>query len=211
MSAEKTSDKLMGAGVLSAIAASLCCITPVLALIAGSSGIASTFSWIEPARPYLIGVAVLVLGFAWYQKLKPKTKEEVECECEPARPAGGEDKPSFWQSKMFLAIVTIFAALMIAFPYYSKIFFPKNEKQVIIIDKSNIQTAEFAIKGMDCIACEEEVKHEVNKLNGILKADVSYQNSNAQIQFDNSKTNVAEIEKAINSTGYKVAQSEVKK
>lgn len=62
MSNNKSSGSLLGAGVLSAIAASLCCITPVLALIAGSSGIASTFSWIEPARPYLIGLSIVV----WY-------------------------------------------------------------------------------------------------------------------------------------------------
>jgi len=99
---------------------------------------------------------------------------------------------------------------MIAFPTYSKIFFPKNEKQIIIIDKSNIQTAEFKISGMDCSACEEEVKHEVNKLNGIVKVDASYEKGNAQIQFDNSKTNITEIEKAINSTGYTVTNSEIK-
>ncbi|RYE48387.1 MAG: heavy metal transporter, partial [Sphingobacteriales bacterium] len=37
------------AGLLSAFAASLCCITPVIALLAGSSSIAANFSWIEPA------------------------------------------------------------------------------------------------------------------------------------------------------------------
>ena len=50
----KTDKKLIGAGLLTAIAASLCCITPVLALVAGTSGLASTFSWLEPARPYFI-------------------------------------------------------------------------------------------------------------------------------------------------------------
>jgi hypothetical protein len=68
----KREKKLIGAGLLAAITASLCCITPVLALIAGTSGIASTFSWIEPFRPYLIGLTILVLGFACYQKLKPQ-------------------------------------------------------------------------------------------------------------------------------------------
>jgi mercuric ion transport protein len=204
MSQVKSSGKLIGAGVLAAIAASLCCITPVLALIAGSSGIASAFSWLAPARPYLLGITVLVLGFAWYQKLKPKTKEEIECDCEEER------NPKFIQSKSFLGIVTIFAALILAFPTYSKIFFPKNEKQIIIVDKSNIQAAAFTISGMDCEACEQEVKHEVNKLNGIIKAEASYEKGNAQVQFDNSKTNIDEITKAINSTGYKVTKSEVK-
>lgn len=112
----KSNKALLGTGVLTAIAASLCCITPVLAVVAGSSGIASSFSWMEPARPYLIGFTVLVLGFAWYQKLKPRTAEEIECDCEE------NEKPSFWQSRKFLGIVTVFAALMLTFPYYSSIF-----------------------------------------------------------------------------------------
>ena len=76
----KTDKKLIGTGLLTAFAASLCCITPVLALIAGTSGLASTFSWVEPFRPYLIGLTIFVLGFAWYQKLKPK--KQIDCKCE---------------------------------------------------------------------------------------------------------------------------------
>jgi mercuric ion transport protein len=55
MNSEK---KLVGTTIITAITASLCCITPVLALIAGTSGIASTFSWIEPFRPYLIALTI---------------------------------------------------------------------------------------------------------------------------------------------------------
>jgi mercuric ion transport protein len=75
----KTGNKLIEAGLFTAIAASLCCITPVLALIAGTSGLASTFSWLEPFRPYFIGSTILVLGFAWNQKLKPK--KQIDCNC----------------------------------------------------------------------------------------------------------------------------------
>ncbi|PHQ27605.1 heavy-metal-associated domain-containing protein, partial [Leeuwenhoekiella nanhaiensis] len=52
--------------------------------------------------------------------------------------------------------------------------------------------------------CEEHVNHEVNKLNGIVNSKASYENGNAIIEFDQTKTNETEIEKAINSTGYKV-------
>ncbi|HIF29629.1 MAG: mercuric transport protein MerTP [bacterium] len=192
----KSDNKLIGAGLLTAITASLCCITPVLALIAGTSGIASTFSWIEPFRSYLIGLTLLILGFAWYQKLK--TRKEIDCECET------DEKPKFIQSKKFLGIVTAFAIVMLAFPYYSGIFYPKMEKQIMIVDKSDISTTEFKISGMTCASCEEHVNHEVNKLNGIVNSKASYENENAIIEFDLTKTNENEIEKAINSTGYKV-------
>lgn len=198
----KTDKKLIGAGLLTAIAASLCCITPVLALVAGTSGLASTFSWLEPFRPYFIGLTILVLGFAWYQKLKPK--KQIDCNCET------EEKTKFIQSKMFLGIVTAFAIVMLAFPYYAHIFYPKTEKQIIVVDKSNVQTVEFSISGMTCAGCEEHVNHEVNKLSGIIKSTVSYENGNAIVEFDNSKTNIAEIEKAINGTGYSVTDKKEK-
>ena len=107
----KSENKIIGAGMLTAITASLCCITPVLALIAGTSGIASTFSWVDPFRPYLIGLTILALGFAWYQKLFPKateTQKEIDCEC------ATEEKRKFIQTKTFLGIATLFAATMIS-------------------------------------------------------------------------------------------------
>jgi copper chaperone CopZ len=197
----KSDNKLIGASLLTAITASLCCITPVLALIAGTSGIASTFSWIEPFRPYLIGITILVLGFAWYQKLIPitvGTQKEVDCECET------DVKPKFLQTKPFLGIVTVFALIMMAFPFYSEIFYPNTEKQLIVVDKSDIKTTEFKIDGMTCASCEEHVNHEVNKINGIVNSKASYKNGNAIIEFDRTKSNEIEIEKAVNSTGYKV-------
>ena len=89
----KQTTKTNQTGLLTAIAASLCCITPVLAFIAGTSGLVSTFSWLEPFRPYFIGLTILVLGFVWYQKLKPK--KQIDCNCET------EEKPKFIQSKCF--------------------------------------------------------------------------------------------------------------
>ena len=68
MKPKSSSTSLMGAGILSAIAASLCCITPLLALIAGSTGVASAFSWMEPARPYLIGITLAVLVWRGFYK-----------------------------------------------------------------------------------------------------------------------------------------------
>ncbi|WP_026838507.1 mercuric transport protein MerTP [Gillisia sp. JM1] len=194
----KSENKLIGTGLLTAITASLCCITPVLALIAGTSGIASTFSLIEPFRPYLIGLTLLVLGFAWYQKLKPKTQEEIDCACDE------DEKPSFFKSKIFLGIVTIFSVFMLAFPYYSKIFYPDNKKDIVIVSQSDIQTVNFNVKGMTCTSCEEHVKHTVNELEGIVNVKASYENESAEVKFDNSKTSKEDIEKAINSTGYKV-------
>lgn len=190
------------AGLLTAVAASICCITPVLALLGGASGLASSFSWIEPFRPYLIGLTALVFAFAWYQKLKPQ--KQVDCNCEE------DNKKSFWQSKSFLGIVTVVAALLIAFPYYTKTFYLKpQEIKVVVVDKTNIQQAVFKIKGMTCESCTQHVNSEVSKVKGIITFQTSYENSNSTIKFDNSKTSIDSIAAAINSTGYKVVSQTV--
>jgi copper chaperone CopZ len=200
----KSSGTFTGAGILSAIAASLCCITPVIALFAGSSSMVANFSWIEPARPYLIGLSIAVLAFAWYIKLKPAKSPTTDCNCETTK------KTSLLQTKTFLSIVTAFAILMMAFPYYSKLIFPKTEKSTTLTVDAKTETVEFSIKGMTCDACEQHVKMEVNKLPGIVSSNVSYAKHNAIVQFEPSKTNPKEITKAINSTGYKVISQTTK-
>lgn len=196
-----SSSKSIGAGLLVAFTASLCCITPVFATLAGIGGIASSISWMEPFRHYLIGLTVLVLGFAWYQKLKPRTQEEIDCACED------DERPSFWQSKKFLGIVTVFAVLMLAFPTYSGIFFSDNSNtsNVIVISENDILNAELSIKGMTCTGCEHSVNAALNNSEGVLEASSSYENGIALVKFDQSKVTVEQLATAVEeATGYKV-------
>lgn len=222
MKEDKTSSKLIGAGVVAAIAASLCCITPVLALIAGSSGLASTFSWLDPARPYFIGITILVIGFAWYQKIKPK-KVDIDCDCEE-----DEEKKSFLHSRSFLLIVTVFSALMLAFPYYSGVFFPDNGKQVIIVDSSvnpelntdenvviidamNVAKIEFDIDGMTCEACNYTVQNAALEVPGVVDSKADYNTGKASVTYDKTKVNEEEIVYAINKTHYKVISEDIER
>ncbi|MBD0851852.1 mercuric transport protein MerTP [Maribacter arenosus] len=191
---------LIGTTVITALAASLCCITPVLAFLAGTTGVASTFSFIEPFRPYLVGITILALVFAWYQKMRPRTQEEIDCACE------AEEKPSFWQSKKFLAVVTIFAVIMLAFPYYSHIFYPTTEtsKEVVYVSENDVDEVSLSIKGMTCSGCEAHIESEVNKLDGILMVKSDYQKANTVVKYDGSRTTAQEIKEAILRTGYTI-------
>lgn len=193
----KNNLKILGIGALTAIAASLCCITPVLALLAGTSGLASTFHWLDPFRPYLIGISLIILAFAWYQKLKPQKEMACECETKPLK--------KFIQGKMFLGLVSVFTLLMLAFPYYDQIFYPsQTDKETVSINLENTETVEFSIKGMTCVDCERPVNSNISKLSGILGVKVSYDNENAVVKFDHTQARVEDIEEAINATGYSV-------
>ena len=197
----KSAGTTTSASILSAFAASICCIAPVIALVAGSSSIAANFSWIEPARPYLIGLSIAVLDFAWYQKLKPAKITDVDCNCDTIK------KASFLQSKTFLSIVTVFAILMMTFPLYAKMFYPKPEVQsVTLAAVDNKQEAKFTIQGMTCAGCEEHVNNELSKVKGVIAYKTSSADKNSIVSFDKSKVDLKIIEAAINKTGYKVKE-----
>ncbi len=197
-------NKWIGAGLIAAFAASLCCITPVLAILGGIGGIASTFTWLEPLRPYLMLFTAVLLGYAFYKAYKPKTNEEIECECDE------EEKKSFLNSKKFLWTVTIISALLFAFPSYSGFFFPKTSN-IISSSNSNIAEATLQIKGMTCTSCENSVDYALKSENGVIAASSSYKTGVAKVKFDKSKVSPEELSKAIEEkVGYKVKSFEVK-
>jgi mercuric ion transport protein len=192
----KSEKNLIGIGILASITASLCCIVPILTLIAGTSGVLSTLSWLAPFKPYFIGITFITLGLVWYQKIK--SPKEIDCECAP------EEKPKFIHSKIFLGMLTLFAFAMLAFPLYSSVFHTQTSKEVIVSNNADLKKIEFKISGMTCANCEKHVNQEVEKLSGIVNSKVSYQNGSAIIKFDITKTNITEIEQAMKATGYTI-------
>ncbi len=125
----------------------------------------------------------------------------MDCNCETTK------KASFLQSKTFLSIVTVFAILMMTFPLYAKVFYPKPKVQAAtfaVVD--NKQQIKVIIQGMTCKGCEEHVNNELSKVNGVLSYKTSYTSRSSVVTFDKSKVDVKTIEAAINKTGYTVKE-----
>jgi len=191
-------NKLISTGLASATAASLCCIGPLISLFAGAGGAITNFSWIEPIRPYLVGFTIIILGYSWYHNLT--YSDPIDCDCDVVK------KTRFFQSRLFLGLVTVFAILMLALPYYSTYFYPQSDLKINQADVSNIQKTEFIISGMTCSSCEAHINHQIIKLPGIISSTASFTNGNASVAYDSTLTNEKAIEKAINQTGYTVTK-----
>ena len=181
-------------GLFAAFAASLCCITPILAIIGGIGGSISYFDWLNPYREYLIAFTVIVFAFAWYQKLKPK-KVDPNCDCE-------EEKTSFFQSKKFLGLLTLFSIILLTFPYYSHAFYPKQEKKIANTDVSTIKKENITVLGMDCSECTNHIDYELFQIKGIQKVKTSYKNEITEISFDTTMVSLNTIKKRIELLGY---------
>lgn len=196
MNKNKTNKAVIGSGVVAAIAASSCCIPPVIAAIAGLSGISSSLSWMEPLRPYLIGFAVVAIGYAWYSNLKLGKEDDCGCDIE---------KPKFYQTKGFLIAITIFAVVSIGFPYYSSIFFPEHQSINSNYIESNVIEASMTIDGMTCDGCEHSVISSILNQEGVIESSASYEKGTAKVKFDKSKATIDELAEAVeNETGYTV-------
>lgn len=179
--------------IVTALGASLCCITPVLAMIAGTGSIATTFSWTEPLRPYLVSSTFLLLGFAWFKNLTDKKEDECGC----------EEKPSFVKSKKFLGIITIVSLVLVTFPGYSGYFFTSSQGSVVQEQDKN-KRIELAVKGMTCTSCELHIENDVKKLPGISYVKASYEKGAVVVDYDDAKVDQEKIIAAINATGYSV-------
>ena len=198
----QSSKSLSGAGLLAALAASLCCITPLLAVVGGLGGIASSFAWLEPYRLYLVALTVAVLGFAWYRQLRPAPAADC-CVFPVKRPV--------LQSAGFLAFVTVLAALLLAFPYYGARLYPTAKPAAPVVTANGIapvwKIRTYRIQGMSCEACAHHIERAVRQVPGVQSVAVSYDQATAQVRFDAAHVQPAQVENAINSTGYQDRKS----
>jgi mercuric ion transport protein len=182
-------------GLLAALAASLCCIAPLLAIFGGISSAATYFNWIEPFRPYIIGITIFIFAIAWYQKFVVAARQQEDC-CEPS-------KRSFWQSKKFLLIVTLFSGALIAFPYYSSLFY-KAPQQVStnVISQAKFKYVRLNIKGMSCADCTKHIDGSLMGISGVATSSTSFEKTETIVRYDPAKTNADTINYKIKEIGY---------
>ena len=185
-----------GGAVAAAAAASLCCIGPLVfvALGLGAFGASAVF---DTLRPYLLGVAVLLLAFGFYRAYFRR----AEAACAPGeacatRPAGRAIRAALW-----IAALSVIAFALS--PYYAGALTRR-----LIASSSQPVThpstarAAFKVSGMTCAGCEETIKLALQQTPGVRASEVSYDRGEAVVEYDPSATDIAKIGKAIDETGY---------
>lgn len=198
----KSNKLFQNSALVTAFLASLCCITPVLAVLGGLSGIASTFSFLDPLRPYFIAFTAIVLGYAFYKAYKPKIQGNIKCTCEDEE---SHAKKNFINSKRFLWLVVVVAIVLISFPYYSQIFFLDSRNTVVTNNDDNIVKAKLEIEGMTCTGCEQSVDNALKSQEGVVSVTSSYKTGIAYVQYDKTKVKPEQLKNEVEEkVGYKL-------
>lgn len=99
-------------GIFASIAAASCCIGPVLFAVLGVSS-AGVLSKMEPYRPYLTVLTMMLLGTAFYFTYRKKDTEECEPDSFCANP-----KADKW-NRIILWSATVLILGFLTFPYWS--------------------------------------------------------------------------------------------
>jgi mercuric ion transport protein len=93
-----------------AVAASACCITPVLFSLLGAGALGASAIKLEAYRPWLLGLTALLLGVAFVNAYRPVAVDTCQDgTCAPRSKRAG---------KILVWIAAVIVTLLAAFPYY---------------------------------------------------------------------------------------------
>ena len=63
----------------------------------------------------------------------------------------------------------------------------------------------IGVNGMTCNHCKMSVENALKRLEGVNSAEVSLENKNVTVEFDNSKISLDVLKETIDDTGFDVA------
>jgi len=185
----------MGAAIGAAVVASACCTIPLLLVTIGVGGAwVSTLTALEPFRPYFIALAVGFLGFAAYRLVQQSRRPDCDCE---------EEAVSLRTRQMFLGVAALLTLGLIASPQFLQAP-PTGETvqdQVVALSAS-VQEVTLEIEGMTCAACATTVATALNRLDGVVTAQVTDVPPRAIVRYDGASVSVEELTNATANAGY---------
>ena len=98
--------------ILTSFLAASCCIGPAIFVIFGTSAsFMSTFAFLEPLRAYLLGAAILLLGFSFWKLYLKKQ----DCRCKEDFKARKIARGIFWVGTVVFVISASFQSVLIHF------------------------------------------------------------------------------------------------
>ena len=195
---------LFGSSLITALAASLCCILPLIAAMGGVAvlAVAATF---KSYRPYLLFVtAVLFLGGAIV------AYRDYRRDCQPGSVC--ETKPVTRLSVLSLGVLAALVVFLATFPYYSgsvvQAFAAAPDRKAAPDVKKesagSLRTVQFVISGMTCASCASGLEASFRNMPGVKEAKIDYDKKEATVRFDPAKQTEEAVKMLVADAGYTV-------
>lgn len=191
---KRTNKGLIGA-IVAAVAASVCCVGPLVLLGLGIGGAwVGNLTAFEPFRPYLMGIALALLGYAFYS-IYSKPKAEA---CEPGSYCANPKSEKI--NKISLWIVTILVVGLLAVPYLTPVLFVSDTDAVVL--NANTREVVLDVPGMTCAACPVTIQKSLARVDGVIEASASFEEKNAVVRYDPTKVSTKDLMEATRKVGF---------
>jgi mercuric ion transport protein len=187
----------LGGAVVAAIAASSCCIGPLILAALGIGG-AGAFATIAAYRPYILAATAALLAGGFYLTYrKPKVAAGDACGCESPMPkANRAARVGLW---IATALVVVFAA---APPLLAAV---SQARPVPVAAGQKVGQTVISVQGLDCEACAAPIRTALTKVGGFhdLKLDLKAQT--VAVTYEPAPGRLQAYVAAINGLGYEAS------
>ncbi|MFN3555869.1 MAG: heavy-metal-associated domain-containing protein [Bacteroidales bacterium] len=152
------------------------------------------YSRVVSMWPFIVVLVLLLLTVMWYQAIKnhKRRKGQTTSVREKHNP----------QSFVFVGIVTVFAVILMAAPWYIQSFDTGQSQKDI--SEGNRTELVLTVHGMDCGGCESLVQRRVGALDGVESVAASHTREEVYVVYDKSKLSEGLIAQTIEESGYTV-------
>ena len=184
----------IGGALLAALAASSCCLGPLVLAALGVGGAGATAALAAYRPALLVGTALLLASGFYFTYRKPPAGAGDACGCERPRASG--------MARVGLWIATLVVVLVAAAPPLLARWASASRPAAIGAAGANLAKATLHVPGIDCEACAAPMRTVLTKAGGFhdLKLDIPQQV--ITVTYEPSPGRLAAYVTAIDDLGY---------
>lgn len=196
-SSDRAKKLSLGGAVLAALAASSCCLGPLVLAALGIGG-AGAMAALSSYRPYILGVTAVLLAsgfYLTYRKPRHAASGDV-CGCEKPLPRTGRaGRLGLWTATV---LVLVFAAAP------SLIAAAAGRDRATAAAPGGA-TATLRVEGMDCEACAVNIRGALAKVGGFRDLRLDLKARTITVRYEPAAGRVEAYVSAINDLGYEAS------
>lgn len=185
----------VGGALLAALAASSCCIGPLVLAALGIGG-AGAMSVLSAYRPYILILTATLLGGGFYLTYRrPKALEGDACGCERPR-ASRAGRTGLW-------VATVLVVLFAAAPtLLAKVLDPAAAPSAPADATVQLEQAVIVVQGMDCEACAVHLRTALAKVGGFHGLTLDLARHSVTVSYEPAAGRLDAYIAAIDDLGY---------
>jgi mercuric ion transport protein len=184
----------IGGALLAALAASSCCLGPLLLAALGIGGAGATVA-LGAYRPYLLaGAAVLLAAGFRVTYRKPRGATDDACGCQRPRPHRA--------GRIGLWVATVLVVLVAAAPPLLAQWADGAHQRSSADTDASVVRATLVVAGIDCAACAAPMRKALAKVGGFHDLVLDVPRQSVTVTYEPAPGRLAAYVTAINDLGY---------